>query len=92
MPNFLELTDRVTGKSYQSRALIEVDERMCEALGVTVDPVTFYMAWVDWMPLYVTNDWAKVRAAYSDCPDRASILDFLETNYELAGYATIGRS
>lgn len=91
MPNILRLTDRKTGASHEGRGLIEVDEKLCAALGVPVDPVHFHRGWVDWIGLYVTNDWSKVRDGYRDEPDRAPILDWLEANYTLDGYAMIGR-
>jgi hypothetical protein len=96
MPNFLALTDKTTGTSHQGRGLIEVDEKLCAHLGVEVHPVDFYHGWVDWMALYLHNDWASVRKAYEDeTPERAAIrkpvLDFLEANYDLNSYATIGR-
>jgi hypothetical protein len=91
MPNHLMLTDRNTGETHQGRALIAVDEKLCEALGVPCHDVHFYMYWVDWMPLYMTNDWQKVREAYADEPKALAIIDWLSERYSLDGYATIGR-
>lgn len=97
MPNFLRLVDKQTEQAHEGRGLIEVDEKLCAGLGVPCDEKSFYMGWVDWDTLYVTDDWAKVREMYvgHDTPERAElrkpILDWLEEHYELAGYAMIGR-
>lgn len=92
MPNFLRLKDRVSGTSYQGRALVQVDEQMCAALGVECSSTQFYQGWVDWMPLYITNDWAKVREAFKDAPDYLPTLNWLAANFELDSYARIGRT
>jgi hypothetical protein len=97
MPNFLRLTDLATGIGHENRGLIEVDEKLCAALGVPCDETNFYQGWVDWMGLYVTNDWAKVFKSYeeSDSPERweirRPILEWLREHYSLDGYAMIGR-
>jgi hypothetical protein len=100
MPNFLRLTDKTTGQSHEGRGLIEVDEKLCAALGVPVDEVSFYLGWVDWMPLYVCDTWDKVREAYEPYKDKLSpeawerktaIIDWLAEHYDLNSYAMIGR-
>lgn len=98
MPNYLRLQDKQTGESHEGRGLIAVDEKLCQALGVPVDDVKFYRGWVDWVCLYLNDDWAGVRKMESETsfdPDyyqeRKVILDWLEDNYHLGTYATIGR-
>lgn len=99
MPNILALTDKETGERHEGRGLIEVDEKLCKALGVPVDPVTFYLGWVDWMILYLVNDWDKVKAEYTPenykdgdwLAKRIAVIDWLSSHYDLDGYAVIGR-
>lgn len=100
MPNILALTDKVTGERHEGRGLIAVDEKLCKALGVPVDDVAFYLGWVDWMILYLVNDWDKVKAEYTaeNYPDggdwltkRIAVIDWLSSHYDLDGYAIIGR-
>jgi hypothetical protein len=100
MPNILALTDRKTGERFEGRGLIRVDEMLCEALGVPVDDVQFYEGWVDWTPLYFTNDWDDVRKSYLEggydnssgwVDRRMRVIDWLSERFSLDGYAMIGR-
>lgn len=107
MPNYLRLTNRETGVAHESRGLIEVDEKLCAALGVPCDDNSFYLGWVDWDILYMKNDWDEVRAFYRNIkftPEedkrfdtrawllkRLEVIDWLAEHYSLDGYAMIGR-
>lgn len=92
MPNFLRLVDKQTEQAHEGRGLIEVDEKLCAGLGVPCDDKAFYRGWVDWDILYVTDDWAVVqKAAAGSSPEARRIIDWLEANYHLRGYAMIGR-
>jgi hypothetical protein len=92
MPNHLCLVDKVTGNSHMSRDLIEVDEKLCAGLGVPCDPVGFYLGWVDWMAFYVSDNWDAAREALSFRDAKVdAIVDWLEANYNLNSFATIGR-
>jgi hypothetical protein len=87
MPNYLCLTDK-EGQRFEGRKLIEVDDKMREALGEPADPTRFYMGWVDWEMLYSTNDWAEVRKRYIEwgMDQKLPVIDWLAENYSLDGY------
>jgi hypothetical protein len=98
MPNILVLVDRETNERHEGRGLIEVDEKLCAALGVGCDDTTFLRGWVDWWCLYMNEDWEGVRKAEKETgfdpahyAKRAEIIDWLAGHYTLNGYAVIGR-
>lgn len=91
MPNFLRLKDKETGVAYEGRDLIAVDEKLCEALGVPCSEEHFYLGWVDWDGLYLTNDWNKVKEWYKESERAIRVIEWLEKNYSLDSYAMMGR-
>lgn len=68
MPNVLKLRDRATGRVFENRGLIEVDNDMCAAFGIEPDPVTFYEGWVDniGFRLACGQSFDDLRADYQD--------------------------
>ena len=89
MPNCYQLTP--IGAT-QPAKLVDVDEAICAALGLKVDPVLWAMNWenIEGLGFALGYSMDKIREI-DPSPEREPLRRFLEQNYTVDAWAEIGR-
>lgn len=93
MPVVLSFIDRATGETIIDRDLIQVDARLCAALGVEPDANLFYRGWVDRVgfSLALGATFDQCRETFAKSADMLPVIDWLEVCYENNSFREIGR-
>lgn len=88
MAAYLALRDKVTGDLRMGRDLIEVDNELCEALGVTPDDDRFYREWVDLVgfSLALGKSFDETRDIFKTDADLQRVIGHLESRYDNTSY------
>lgn len=82
MAAYLVLQNKLTEEIFENKKLIDVDNAMCQYLGVSPDPFFWHRGWVDsiGMGLAFGKTFDEIRG-YFDEPEMIKIIDWLDENF-----------